>query len=103
MEGEVVDKPMIEDVKTRNDDKMISRIIGYPNDYDQDEKICIDYAYNLKFSCMIDFGGRSELGNFANVLVFIGNFYVITDFTVVEDMDPYLDEGMRDVVVGEPF
>nr|GEV19709.1 hypothetical protein [Tanacetum cinerariifolium] len=74
-EGEVVDKPMIEEVKTRNDDKMVSKIIGYPSDYDQDEKICIDYAYNLKFACMI----------------------------VVEDMDPYLDEGMRDVVVGEPF
>ncbi|GKD33458.1 putative reverse transcriptase domain-containing protein, partial [Tanacetum coccineum] len=29
-EGEVVDKPMIEKVKTRNDDKMVSKIIGYP-------------------------------------------------------------------------
>ncbi|GJU43126.1 hypothetical protein Tco_1200392 [Tanacetum coccineum] len=47
--------------------------------------------------------GRNELGNFANVPVFIGNFYVITDFTVVGDMDPYLDEGIGEVVVGEPF
>ncbi|GJR76456.1 hypothetical protein Tco_0088821 [Tanacetum coccineum] len=51
----------------------------------------------------IEFRGRNELGNFTNVPVFIGNFYVITDFTVVEDMDPYLDEGIRKVVVGEPF
>ncbi|GKD73041.1 putative reverse transcriptase domain-containing protein [Tanacetum coccineum] len=133
MEGEVVDKPMIEEFKAMND-KMTSRIIGYPNDYDEDEKICIDYAYNLKFSCMIgfefvhanfflnfpinfmskkfynsimkdtiEFRRRNELGNFANVPVFIENFYVITDFTVVKDMDPYLDEGMGDVVVGEPF
>ncbi|GJY39226.1 hypothetical protein Tco_0425590 [Tanacetum coccineum] len=46
---------------------------------------------------------RNELGNFVNAPVFIGNFYVITDFTVVEDMDPYLDERIRDVIVGEPF
>ncbi|GJW74468.1 hypothetical protein Tco_0133838 [Tanacetum coccineum] len=51
----------------------------------------------------IEFKGRNELGNFVNAPVFIGNFYVITDFTVVEDMDPYLDEGMGDVIVGEPF
>ncbi|GJV68719.1 hypothetical protein Tco_1484228 [Tanacetum coccineum] len=133
-EGEVVDKHMIEEVKARNDNKLVSRIIGYPSDYVQDEKIRIDYAYNLKFSCMIgfelvhansfpnlpinvmskkfynskikdkiEFRGKNELGNFTNVPVFIGNFYVITDFTVVEDMDPYLDEGMGEVVVGEPF
>ncbi|GKC50143.1 putative reverse transcriptase domain-containing protein [Tanacetum coccineum] len=133
-EGKVVDKHMIEKVKTRDDNKMVSKIFGYPNDYDEDEKIHIDCAYNLKFSCMIgfefvhanffpnlpinvmskkfynsimkdkiEFRGRNELGNFANVPLFIGNFYVITDFTVVEDMDHYLDEGMGEVVVVEPF
>ncbi|GJV90971.1 mitochondrial proton/calcium exchanger protein-like protein isoform X1 [Tanacetum coccineum] len=64
-----------QEVKTRNDDKMVSKIIEYPSGYDEDEKIRIDYAYNLKVSCMI----------------------------VVEYMDPYLDKGMGDVVVGEPF
>ncbi|GJU25021.1 homeodomain-like protein [Tanacetum coccineum] len=133
-EGEVVNKPMIEEVKTRDDNKMVSKIFRYPNDYDEDEKILINYAYNLKFLCMIGFEfihvnfirnlpinvmskkffksimkdkikfrGRNELGNIANVPVFIRNFYVITDFTVVEDIDPYLDEGMGEVVVGEPF
>ncbi|GJZ28084.1 hypothetical protein Tco_0572731 [Tanacetum coccineum] len=133
-EGKVVDKPMIEDVKTRDDNKIVRKFFGYPNDYDEDEKIRIDYAYNLKFSCMIgfellhvnffpnlpinvmskkfyksimkdkvEFRGIIKLGNFANVLVFIGNFYVVTDFKVVEDMDPYLDEGMGEVVVGETF
>nr|GEV02127.1 reverse transcriptase domain-containing protein [Tanacetum cinerariifolium] len=133
-EGKVVDKPMIEEVKTRNDNKMVSKIIRYPSDYEQDEKIRIDYAYNMKFSCMIGFKfvhanffpnlpinvmskkfynsimndkikfrGRNELGNFANVPVFIGNFYVITDFTVVKDIDPYLDEGIGEVVAVEPF
>ncbi|GJR60441.1 hypothetical protein Tco_1502603 [Tanacetum coccineum] len=51
----------------------------------------------------IKFNGRNELGNFVNAPVFNGNFYVITDFTIVEDMDPYLDEGMGDVIVGKPF
>ncbi|GJX33276.1 hypothetical protein Tco_0243131 [Tanacetum coccineum] len=51
----------------------------------------------------IEFEGRNGLGNFINAPVIIGNFYVITDFTVVEDMDPYLDEGIGDVIVGEPF
>ncbi|GJV28009.1 hypothetical protein Tco_1384457, partial [Tanacetum coccineum] len=74
-EGEVVNKPMIEEVITRNDNKMVSNIIGYLSYYDQDEKIHIDCAHNLNFSCMI----------------------------VVEDMDPYLDEGMGEVVIGEPF
>ncbi|GKE92224.1 hypothetical protein Tco_1573319 [Tanacetum coccineum] len=51
----------------------------------------------------IEFKGRNELGNRANVPIFIGNFYVLTNFTVVEDMDPYVDEGMGEVVVGKPF
>ncbi|GJT95527.1 hypothetical protein Tco_1091045 [Tanacetum coccineum] len=128
-EGEV-----IEDVKARNDNKMVSKIFGYPSDYDQGEKIRIDSAHNLKFSCMkgfkfmhanlfpnltinvmskkfynsimkdkIEFRGRNELGNWTNVPIFIGNFCVLTDFTVVEDMDPYLDEEMAEVVVGKPF
>ncbi|GJT65659.1 hypothetical protein Tco_1017139 [Tanacetum coccineum] len=59
--------------------------------------------YNLIMKDKIEFKGRNELGNFVNAPVFIGNFYVITNFTVVEDMDPYLDEGMGDVIVGEPF
>ncbi|GJU91890.1 homeodomain-like protein [Tanacetum coccineum] len=133
-EGEVVNKLVIEEVKTRNDDKLVSKFFGYPNEYDEDEKIRINCAHNLKFTCMIgfkfvhanffpnlpinvmsrkfynsimkdkiEFRRRNELGNFTNVPVFIRNFYVITDFTVVENMDPYLDEGMGEVIVGEPF
>ncbi|GJU25820.1 hypothetical protein Tco_1164441 [Tanacetum coccineum] len=59
--------------------------------------------YNSIMKDKIEFKRRNELGNFVNAPVFIGNFYVITNFTVVEDMDPYLDEGMGDVIVGEPF
>nr|GEW83320.1 hypothetical protein [Tanacetum cinerariifolium] len=59
--------------------------------------------YNTIMKDKIEFKRRNELGNFVNVPVFIGNFYVITDFAGVEDMDPYLDEGIGDVIVGEPF
>nr|GEV50588.1 homeodomain-like protein [Tanacetum cinerariifolium] len=59
--------------------------------------------YNTIMKEKIEFKRRNELGNFVNVPVFIGNFYVITDFAVVEDMAPYLDEGIGDVIVGEPF
>ncbi|GKD85168.1 hypothetical protein Tco_1356322 [Tanacetum coccineum] len=132
MEGEVVNKPTIDIVKARS--YFISGLDDYPSECDFDRRIRIDYACNLKFSCMIGFEfvhvnflpilpinvmskklyntimkdkikfkWRNELGNFVNAPIFIGNFYVITDFTVVEDMDPYLDKGMGDVIVGEPF
>ncbi|GKB47980.1 putative reverse transcriptase domain-containing protein, partial [Tanacetum coccineum] len=46
---------VVEEFRARNDDRMIGDIIGYPSKYDHDKKIHIDYAYNLKFSCMIGF------------------------------------------------
>ncbi|GKB90509.1 putative reverse transcriptase domain-containing protein, partial [Tanacetum coccineum] len=126
-EGEV-----IEGVKARNDARMVSKIFGYPSDYDQCKKIRIDYAHNFKFLCMIGFElihanflpnlpinvmpknfynsimkdkikfkGRNELGNWANVPIFIGNFCVLTSFVVVENMDPYVDEGMGEVDLAE--
>ncbi|GJZ69602.1 hypothetical protein Tco_0633152 [Tanacetum coccineum] len=131
-DGEIVNEPMMEIVKTLCD--FIGGLDDYPSDCDFDRRIHINCAYNLRFSCMtgfeyvhanflpilpisvmskkfynsimkdkIEFKGMNELGNFVNTLVFIRNFYVITDFTVVEDMDPYLDEWMGDVIVGEPF
>ncbi|GKC93773.1 putative reverse transcriptase domain-containing protein [Tanacetum coccineum] len=72
-EGEV-----IEEFRARNDARMVSNFFGYPSDYDHDKKIRISCPYNLKFSCMID-------------------------FAVLEDMDAYRDEGMGDVIFGEPF
>ncbi|GJZ18343.1 hypothetical protein Tco_0554466 [Tanacetum coccineum] len=133
-EGEVADKPIFDEVKTRNDGNMISRINRYPSYCDFDRKINIDCDYNLQFSCMIGFkhvnanfflilstnvmskkfynsilkikveyNGRNMLGTFMNAPIFIGNFSVVTDFTIVENMDAYRDEGMGEVIVGEPF
>ncbi|GJY91890.1 reverse transcriptase domain-containing protein [Tanacetum coccineum] len=72
-EGEV-----IKEFRARNDARMVSEIFGYPSDCDHYKKIHIDCSHNLKFSCMID-------------------------FAVLEDMDAYRDEGMGDVIFGEPF
>ncbi|GKB02354.1 putative reverse transcriptase domain-containing protein [Tanacetum coccineum] len=72
-EGEV-----IEEFRARNDARMVSKFFRYPSDCDHDKKIRIDCAHNLKFSCMID-------------------------FVLLEDMDAYRDEGMGDVIFGEPF
>ncbi|GKF26919.1 hypothetical protein Tco_0082813, partial [Tanacetum coccineum] len=48
-EGEGIDEPMIDIIKTRNDESFNE----YPSFCDFDRKIHIDCAYNLRFSCMI--------------------------------------------------
>ncbi|GKC95982.1 hypothetical protein Tco_1161424 [Tanacetum coccineum] len=53
---EVIDEPMEDIVKTRNNDNEISNGIDeYPSFCDFDRKIHIDCVYNLQFSCMIGF------------------------------------------------
>nr|GEV16236.1 hypothetical protein [Tanacetum cinerariifolium] len=48
-EGEIIDEPMIDIIKTRNNESFDQ----YPSFCDFDRKIHIDCAYNLRFSCMI--------------------------------------------------
>ncbi|GJQ90587.1 putative reverse transcriptase domain-containing protein [Tanacetum coccineum] len=127
-EGEV-----IEEFRTRDRD-LDTRIDDYPSYCDDDKKIHIDCAYNLKFSCTIEFEftqvnfflllyvnvmskkfhnsimkdkmvykGDNVVRALMNVPNFVGTFYVMTDFTVLEYMDAYRDEGMGDVIVGELF
>ncbi|GKB21047.1 hypothetical protein Tco_0854970 [Tanacetum coccineum] len=127
-EGEV-----IEEFRTRDKD-LDTGIDDYPSYCDDDKKIHIDCAHNLKFSCMIGFEfthvnffpllyvnvmskkfhnsimkdkmvykGDNVVGALMNVPIFVGTFSVVTDFAVLEDMDAYRDEGMGDVIVGEPF
>nr|GEU60864.1 hypothetical protein [Tanacetum cinerariifolium] len=64
---------VVEEFRARNDARMVSKFFKYLSDCDYDNKIRIYCAYNLKFSCMID------------------------------DMYVYRDEGMGDVIFGEPF
>ncbi|GKA32740.1 hypothetical protein Tco_0719107 [Tanacetum coccineum] len=69
---------VVEEFRARNDARMVSKVFGYPSDCDHDKKIRIDCAYNLKFSCMID-------------------------FAILEDMDAYRDKGMGDVILAKPL
>ncbi|GKD45587.1 putative reverse transcriptase domain-containing protein [Tanacetum coccineum] len=127
-EGEV-----IEEFRTRNDD-LGTGVNDYLSYCDDDKKIHIDCAYNLKFSCMIGFEfahanffpllyvnmmtkkfhnsimkdkmvykGNNVVGTLMNVPIFVGTFFVMIDFAVLEDMDTYRDDGMGDVIFGEPF
>ncbi|GJZ60794.1 homeodomain-like protein [Tanacetum coccineum] len=43
------------------------------------------------------------VGALMNVLIFVGTYSVVTDFVVLENMNAYRDEGMGDVIFGEPF
>ncbi|GKD85118.1 hypothetical protein Tco_1356272 [Tanacetum coccineum] len=47
--------------------------------------------------------GNNVIGALMNVPIFVGTFSVVTDFAILEDMDAYRDEGMGDVIFGEPF
>ncbi|GJT04136.1 putative reverse transcriptase domain-containing protein [Tanacetum coccineum] len=129
-EGKVIDEPMIDIIKTRNNESFDE----YPSFCDFDQKIHIDCAYNLRFSYMIGFEhvsanffpilsvnmmsrkfynsiikdkvelkGKNVVGAFMNILIFVGNFSVVTHFVVVENMDGYQDQDMGDIILGEPF
>ncbi|GKG11073.1 hypothetical protein Tco_0342473, partial [Tanacetum coccineum] len=47
--------------------------------------------------------GDNVVAALMNVPIFVGTFFVVTDFAVLEDIDAYRDEEMGDVIVGEPF
>nr|GEW41933.1 hypothetical protein [Tanacetum cinerariifolium] len=75
-EGEVIDTPIKEIVKTRHDDdKITNGIEDYPSFSEFDRKIHVNDAYNLRFFCII----------------------------VIEDIDHHRDEEIDDVIVGKEF
>ncbi|GJQ98898.1 hypothetical protein Tco_0521883 [Tanacetum coccineum] len=47
--------------------------------------------------------GNNVIGALMNVPIFVGTFSLVMDFAVLENMDTYRDEGMGDVIFGEPF
>ncbi|GJU77697.1 hypothetical protein Tco_1274767 [Tanacetum coccineum] len=47
--------------------------------------------------------GNNVVGALMNIPIFVGTFFVMTDFAVLENMDAYRDEGMGDVIFGESF
>ncbi|GJW75748.1 hypothetical protein Tco_0135118 [Tanacetum coccineum] len=127
-EGEV-----IKEFRSRNED-LDTGIDDYPSYCDDDKKIHIDCAYNIKFSCRIGFEfthanfflllyvnmmsrkfhnsimknkmvykGNNVVGALMNVPIFVETFSMMTNFAVLENMDAYRDEGMGNVIFGEPF
>ncbi|GJR03438.1 homeodomain-like protein [Tanacetum coccineum] len=124
-EGEVIDKPMIDIIKTRNNESFEE----YPSFCDFDRKIHIDCAYNLKFSCIIGFEHVNAnfflifsvnvmskkfynsimkdkveyKGSFYECTYIYGKLFCCTHFVVVENMDGYRDQDMGDVTFREPF
>ncbi|GJS78824.1 homeodomain-like protein [Tanacetum coccineum] len=51
----------------------------------------------------MEYKGVNVVGALMNVPIFVGTFFVVTDFVVLEDMSAYRDEGMSDIIVGELF
>nr|GEW13112.1 reverse transcriptase domain-containing protein [Tanacetum cinerariifolium] len=50
-----------------------------------------------------EYKGENVVGVFMNVPIFVGNFSIFTDFSLVENMDAYRDKNMCDVIIGKPF
>ncbi|GKD32309.1 retrovirus-related pol polyprotein from transposon TNT 1-94, partial [Tanacetum coccineum] len=123
-EGEVVDAHMDDLVKTKNDelntrindypgccdyDKKIridcahnlkfSCMIGF--EFIHVNFFLILYVnvmskkfYNSIMKDKLEYKGNNVLGALMSVPIFVGTFYVVTDFIVLEDMDAYRDEGI---------
>ncbi|GJT28754.1 DNA-directed DNA polymerase [Tanacetum coccineum] len=51
----------------------------------------------------LEYKGNNVVGTLMNIPIFVETFSILTDFAVLEDMDAYHDEGMGDVIFGEPF
>ncbi|GJZ90629.1 hypothetical protein Tco_0662556 [Tanacetum coccineum] len=59
--------------------------------------------YNSIMKDIIEYEEENVAGIFMNVPIFVGNFSVVTDFLIVENMDAYHDKDMGNVFVGKPF
>ncbi|GJS06383.1 retrovirus-related pol polyprotein from transposon TNT 1-94 [Tanacetum coccineum] len=84
-EGKVIDEPMIDILKTRNNESF-------------DEEF-----YNSIMKDKVEYKGTNVVGAFMNVPIFVGKFSIVTHFAVVENIDGYRDQDMGDVIFGEPF
>ncbi|GKC79610.1 putative reverse transcriptase domain-containing protein [Tanacetum coccineum] len=110
-EGEVIDKPMKDIVNTRYDDKNIEGIDEYLSFGHVNANffpillmnVMSKKLYNSIMKDKIQYKGKNVVGAFMNVSIFVGNFCVVTDFVVVENMDAYRDKDMGDVIIGKPF
>ncbi|GJY56755.1 putative reverse transcriptase domain-containing protein [Tanacetum coccineum] len=59
--------------------------------------------YNSIRKDKLEYKGNNVVGALMNIPIFVGTFSILTDFAVLEDMDAYRDEGIGNVIFGEPF
>ncbi|GJX86248.1 hypothetical protein Tco_0337022 [Tanacetum coccineum] len=110
-EGEVFDEPMMDIVKARYDEEIIDGLDEYLScEHVNDNFIPLlsinvmsKSFYNSIRKDKVEYKGKNVVGDFMNVPIFVGNFSIIIDFVVVENMDSYRNEGMGDINVGRPF
>ncbi|GJV20267.1 putative reverse transcriptase domain-containing protein [Tanacetum coccineum] len=101
---------VIEEFRTR-DDKLDTGIDDYPSFeflHANFSPILYVNVMSKKFHNSImrdkmEYKGNNIVGALMNVPIFVGTFSVVTNFEVLKDMDAYRDEGMGDVIFGEPF
>nr|GEV54761.1 hypothetical protein [Tanacetum cinerariifolium] len=62
-----------------------------------------DYIELNDLNDKLEYNGNDVVRALMNIPIFVGTFFVLTDFIVLEDMGAYRDEGMGKVIFGEPF
>nr|GEW82571.1 hypothetical protein [Tanacetum cinerariifolium] len=59
--------------------------------------------HNFIMKDKMEYKGNNVVETLMNIPIFVETFSILTGFAVLEDMDAYHDEGMGDVIFGEPF
>ena len=59
--------------------------------------------YNSIMKKKIEYKGINVVRTCMNAPIFVGKFSIVTDFTIMEDMDAYCHKEMGDIIVGKPF
>ncbi|GJZ31259.1 hypothetical protein Tco_0576306 [Tanacetum coccineum] len=101
---------VIEEFRTR-DDELNVRIDDYPRfEFTHANFFPLLYVnlmskkfHNSIMKEKLEYKGNNVVGALMNIPIFVGTFSVMTDFAVLENIDAYRDEGMGDVIFGEPF
>ncbi|GJR33463.1 homeodomain-like protein [Tanacetum coccineum] len=58
---------------------------------------------DVRMKDKLENNGNNVVGALMNIPIFVGTFSILIDFSILEDMGTYRDEGMGDVIFGEPF
>ncbi|GJR95354.1 putative reverse transcriptase domain-containing protein [Tanacetum coccineum] len=87
-DSEVIDEPMIDIIKTRNNENFDE----YPIFVTLTRRSILTF-YNSIMKDKVEYKGKNIVGAFINVPIFVSKFSIVTYFAVVENMDSYRDEA----------